>query len=214
LEKGINPAVRVEIAEENVLREKARQAKAINTLAGRNESLAVRKILDYIEKLKMELPEKIRLLYYANLYPVKSDFTTLATCFRQILKLSFNGQRLFDETALTELLPATNDRTRALKYEGIRKIDCMQSGNAKLGFSIQLTEEEYGKLKSKMPASIDPRDMFFYGLECGDLDAQVLVEKAIPAFIDRVYDMKKGGMIAGDDNRSWAYLPSYRLGMG
>jgi hypothetical protein len=29
-----------------------------------------------------------------------------------------------------------------------------------------------------------------------------------------VYEMKKGGMIAGDDNRSWAYLPSYRLGMG
>jgi hypothetical protein len=215
LEKGINPAINVTIAEEQLLTEKARSlAKFPKTIDNRNALLELKKIGDLLTNLKREMVEKVRLLFLADLYPLNNDFLKLAGCLGELLKLSYDGKILYEETELVNIISAEQSTEKALKFQGKWKIDVYRAFGNKPGFSIWLSDAEFEQLKAKLPPSISPKDMWFFGFECSDLSVTTLSQKVIPAFIDKIYDLQRNGELDVTDKNSWSYLASYLLGMG
>ncbi|WP_342647390.1 hypothetical protein [Mucilaginibacter sp. CSA2-8R] len=212
-EKTIVPSVQISIKEESMLREKVEKLSKDQT-GNRKQLLDLRKILDLITKIKEELAVKVNIMAIADLYPVKSDFQALCVSFRELLKLCFDIKILYGETELDTFFPVADKKEQALKFDGKWKIDVFRDFGGSTGFSIWLSDHEFDELKKRLPASVSPSDMWIFGFECSDLSQKTMVEKVIPAFIDKIYDLAVDNDISLENKNDWYYLPGYRLGVG
>ena len=134
-----------------------------------------------------------------------------------------HGKRLADlvgvrleELALEEYPGASFEQIKAEKFNGDHKIAVYKDHTGVIGFNVWLSAAEYKDLRARMPGTekLSPMDFSFIGFECSDFSRDVLIRKAIPGFVDAIYDYQQRGTIAEDDHKSWNFLHAYRLTTG
>ncbi|MGZ3943339.1 MAG: hypothetical protein ACXVJB_00280 [Mucilaginibacter sp.] len=216
LEKGLKPAVTVRITDEaQLLALSVQTAAAPKTAANRQQMVWLRKIIDMLEEWKAEIAEKVEILYHTDCYPVNRVYTELARSLRQLPLLSLTPRRLYEETELMRFVNGDADYTEPAYKHGQTKVELFGDRSGQVGCALWLTKEEKETLLKKRTTTDQLANLSFWGFDGSDLSPETWVNKAIPSFVDKIYDYKRWPKrIESNDNSSWTHLPSYVLTLG
>ncbi|TDX01463.1 hypothetical protein [Dinghuibacter silviterrae] len=220
IQKSLEPPIEIRIPRvHDLYNQYLLLSDSANTTSNKKKILELKKILIASKDIENEFQRKARLLFTANLYVVTNDFSLLVQSFKELLKLSISPDKLIEETDLVNYIDCSGRKEQPKKYVGNIKIDILQRRGGKIAFSIWLSDSELDNLLLKSPVKLDRKEILenlsFMGFECSDLSIDVFANKAIPAFIDKIYDLIYVDKIIDEsDTSSWIHLSSYLIGLG
>lgn len=216
LKKAKQQYMRVDFVGEKTLKDHLNKVnKEEKTSANRKQAIDLKKVLDKLEELRQELIQKVAIMFYMDRYPISDDYVRLAKSLREVLLITITPDQLYEETEITSFIPGAPDKSEPAKTKGKTKVEIFGDMSGKIGCPIWLTQTELDNLIAGRMRPDQIQNMWFYGFECSDLSIDTLTEKAIPSFIDKIYEYKlESYRIDSNDNSSWTHFTSYKITLG